>query len=43
MTIETNIQTYRVDEIPLLLWQQRVMGIPQIIDEIVQHGGDTPI
>jgi len=36
MTTEANIQTYRVDDIPLLIWQQRVMGIPQIIDEIVR-------
>jgi transposase len=40
MTTETNIQTYRVDYIPLLLWQQRVMDIPQIIDEIVQPHGN---
>jgi transposase len=36
MTTEASIQTYRVDDIPLLIWQQRVMGIPQIIDEIVR-------
>ena len=40
MGTETEIQTYRVDDIPLLVWQQRVMGIPQIIDEIIQPHGN---
>lgn len=40
MTTEAAVQTYRVDDIPLLVWQQRVMGIPQIIDEIVQPHGN---
>ncbi len=40
MTTEAEIQTYRVDDVPLLVWQQRVMGIPQIIDEIVQPHGN---
>ena len=40
METETEIQTYRVDDIPLLVWQQRVMGIPQIIDEVIQPHGN---
>lgn len=40
MTTEAAVQTYRVDDIPLLVWQQRVMGIAQIIDEIVQPHGN---
>jgi len=40
MLTEAAVQTYRVDDIPLLVWQQRVMGIPQIIDEIVQPHGN---
>jgi len=40
METEAEIQTYRVDDIPLLVWQQRVMGIPQIIDEIIQPHGN---
>ena len=40
MQTEAEIQTYRVDDIPLLIWQQRVMGIPQIIDEIIEPHGN---
>jgi transposase len=40
MMTEAEIQTTRVDDVPLLVWQQRVMGIPQIIDEIVQPHGN---
>ena len=40
MTTEAAVQTYRVDDIPLLVWQQRRMGIPHIIDEIVQPHGN---
>jgi transposase len=40
MTTEAGIRTERVDDIPLLVWQQRVMGIPQIIDEIIQPHGN---
>jgi len=39
MTTEVNIQTERVDDIPLVVHQLHVMGIPQIVDEIiVPHG-----
>ncbi len=39
MTTEVNIQTERVDDIPLLVHQLHAMGIPQIVDEIlVPHG-----
>lgn len=37
---ETEIQTYRVDDVPLLVWQQRVMGIAQIIDESIEPHGN---
>src|SRR5215211_5153481 len=40
MTTEVSIQTERVDDIPLLVWQQRGMGIPQVIDEIIQAHGN---
>lgn len=40
MTTEMSVQTERVDDIPLLMWQQRVMGIPQIIDDIIQPHGN---
>jgi transposase len=40
MQTEAEIQTYRVDDIPLLVWQQRVMGIPQIMDEVIQPHGN---
>lgn len=40
MTTEMSVQTERVDDIPLLIWQQRVMGIPQIIDDIIQPHGN---
>ncbi|MCA9331022.1 IS1634 family transposase [Candidatus Saccharibacteria bacterium] len=40
METEAEIQTYQVDDIPLLVWQQRVMGIPQIIDEVIEPHGN---
>jgi transposase len=40
MMTEVNIRTERVDDIPVLVWQQRVMGIPQIIDEIIEPHGN---
>ena len=40
MMTQAEVQTYRVDDVPLLVWQQRVMGIAQIIDEIVQPHGN---
>jgi transposase len=36
---EVNIDTERVDDMPLLIRQQQVMGIPRVLDEvIVPHG-----
>lgn len=35
MKAEVEIKTERVDDIPLLMWQQRAMGIPGIIDEVI--------
>jgi len=43
MEPEVDIQTYRVDDIPLLIWQQRVMGIAQIVDEIIQPHGNRQV
>lgn len=40
MMTETEIETYRVDDLPLLVWQQRVMGIAPVIDEIIQPHGN---
>jgi len=39
MMTTVNIHNERIDDIPLLFFHQRVMGIPQIIDEQIQvHG-----
>ena len=39
MMTEVSIQNERIDDIPFLFFQQRVMGIPQIIDEYIPvHG-----
>jgi transposase len=36
---EVNIDTERVDDVPLLIGQQQAMGVPQVLDEvIVTHG-----
>ncbi len=40
MMTEVNIQSERVDDVPLLVWQQRAMGIPQVIDEIMEPHGN---
>ena len=40
METEAEIQTVRVDDIPLLVWQQRVMRILQFIDEVIQPHGN---
>lgn len=37
---EINIQTERVDDIPLLIQQQREMGIAQIIDAVIPRHGN---
>ena len=39
MMTEVSILNERIDDLPLLFFQQRMMGIPQIIDENIQvHG-----
>lgn len=39
METKASIHSERIDDIPLLFFQQRVMGIPQIIDEKIEvHG-----
>ncbi len=40
MKAEVEIKTERVDDIPLLMWQQRAMGIPGIIDEVIAAHGN---
>jgi transposase len=40
MSTEAKIESYRVDDIPLLIAQQRAMGIERIIDEVVQPHGN---
>jgi transposase len=40
MTTAVTIQTERVDDIPLLVHQQHVMGIPQVVDEIIRPHGN---
>lgn len=36
---EVNIDTERVDDVPVLIRQQQAMGIPQVLDEVlVPHG-----
>jgi len=40
MKAEVEIKTERVDDIPLLMWQQRAMGIPGIIDEVIATHGN---
>lgn len=40
MKAEVAIKTERVDDIPLLMWQQRAMGIPGIIDEVIAAHGN---
>ena len=39
METEAKVLTERVDDIPLLIEQLRIMGVPQILDEIIPvHG-----
>ena len=40
MKAEVEIKTERVDDIPLLMWQQKAMGIPGIIDEVIAAHGN---
>jgi len=40
MKAEVEIKTERVDDIPLLMWQQKAMGIPGIIDEVITPHGN---
>lgn len=40
MATEVEIQTERVDDIPLLVQQQVVMGIPTIIDRVIRPNGN---
>jgi transposase len=37
---EVEIQTERVDDVPLLMEQQRKMGIPEILDKVIQPHGN---
>lgn len=40
MATEVNIQTERVDDIPLLIGQQAAMGLPMLIDEVIEGHGN---
>ena len=40
MMTEIEIRTERVDDIPLLIRQQEKMGLPQIVDELIQAHGN---
>lgn len=40
MTTEVEIQTERIDDIPLLIQQQQAMGIAAIIDQIIRPNGN---
>jgi hypothetical protein len=37
---EVHIDTERVDDIPVLIQKQRLMGIPQVLDEVIQPHGN---
>jgi transposase len=37
---EVEIQTERIDDIPLLMEQQRKMGIPEVLDKVLQSHGN---
>jgi transposase len=37
---EIEIQTERIDDIPLLMEQQRKMGIPEVLDKVIQPHGN---
>ena len=37
---EVDIDTERVDDIPVLIHKQRMMGIPQVLDEIIRPHGN---
>ena len=34
------VHTERVDDIPLLIHQQQKMGIPEVLDEVIQPHGN---
>jgi len=40
MTQQVDIQTERVDDVPLLIGQQQKMGIPQVLDQILRPHGN---
>lgn len=40
MNIEAEIKTYRVDDIPLLIWQQKEMGIAAVLDKHLNPHGN---
>ena len=37
---EVDIDTERVDDIPVLIHKQRMMGIPQVLDEVIRPHGN---
>ena len=40
---EINIQTERIDDIPLLVHQQREMGIPEVLDQVIHPHGNRQL
>ena len=37
---EVEIRTERIDDVPLLVHQQRKMGIPEVLDEVIHPHGN---
>jgi len=37
---EVEIRTERIDDVPLLMHQQRKMGIPEVLDEVIHPHGN---
>ena len=40
MKTEAEIKTYRVDDIPLLFWQQKKLGLAELLDEEIKPHGN---
>ena len=40
MVAEVRIHTERIDDLPLLVHQQRRMGIPEVVDEVIHPHGN---
>ena len=40
MVAEVRVHTERIDDVPLLVHQQRKMGIPEVVDEVIHPHGN---